>query len=176
MDRPVAAIVGLTAVGKTEVAIEISKNIGAEIISADAYQVYKYFDIGTAKPTKKQRACITHHLIDIVDPKERYTVFKFIQDAKSAIKDIQTKGKIPIIVGGTAYYVYSLMHGLSPMPPVEPELELWLSTYKKKYGVDKLVQWLKILDNDSYIRIHHNDSQRVIRALAVTLSSGKKFS
>ena len=122
------AIVGATATGKTALAVRLAKEFGGEIIGADSRQVYRHMDIGTAKPTAEQRAAVPHHLLDIVDPDEPYSLALFLRQARATIADIHDRGHLPLLVGGTGQYVWGLLEGwqvpeVPPAPELRAELE-----------------------------------------------------
>ncbi|MEM9292333.1 MAG: tRNA (adenosine(37)-N6)-dimethylallyltransferase MiaA [Acidobacteriota bacterium] len=172
----VIAVVGPTATGKTALGIEIAERVGGEVINADALQVYRGMDIGTAKPTAEERARIPHHLIDILDPEERYSAGEFARRAQIAMEEIAGRGKWPIVVGGSGLYLKALLEGLSPMPPrdlkVREELELELATE----GLPAMVEKLRQVDPPTAARLLSGDTQRVLRALEVERSSGRPLS
>ena len=165
-------ITGTTATGKTEVSIGLAKKINGEIISADSMMVYKYMDIGTAKPSIEERQGIPHYAIDVVYPNETFSVQDFLNIAKEKIKDIQKRGKTPIIVGGTWLYIQSLLYGLSPAPPANESIR------KKLYeeSNEKLYEKLKKVDPIYAKKVHINDKKRIVRALEVYYLTGKPFS
>jgi len=170
-------IVGPTAVGKTEVSMEISKRLNIEIVSADSMQVYKYMDIGTAKPTSVERSQIPHHMIDIIDPDEEFSVADYQIQAKRAIKDILGRGNIPLITGGTGLYINALCYDyIFSSHGRDNELRNCLRERAQKYGNEFLHRQLKVLDPKSAKRIHPNNVKRVIRAIEVSLKTGKPFS
>ena len=169
----VVAIVGPTASGKTKLSIEYAKNHNGEIISADSRLVYKGFDIATAKPTIEERQGIPHYLIDIVEPDFDYSVANFYDDAKSAIEEISSKGKNPIIVGGTGLYFRILLENYAP-PRIKADENL--RNELNQLSNEELSNKLKNLDFDAYEKIYTNDRVRLIRALEVTILSGVPFS
>lgn len=155
---------GPTAVGKTSYSIDLAHKLNAEIISADSMQVYRYMDIGTAKPTISQRQEIPHHLIDIVNPDESWTVADFLARAQSCILDIKNRNKVPLIVGGTGLYLNSLINGYDfPVAPKNDEIRSKLS----KLTEDELYLKLSNIDSDSSNKINKNDKKRMMRALEV---------
>ena len=117
---PLLVLVGPTGVGKTAVAVQLARQIAIEVIGADSRQVYRGMDIGTGKPTAEERAAVPHHLIDVVDPDERYHAARFRADALAAIAAVQGRGHLPVVVGGTGLYVRALLRGLAPAPPADP--------------------------------------------------------
>ncbi len=174
---PLVVIVGPTAVGKTEVSIRVARKIGGEIISGDSMQVYKHMDIGTAKPTRKEMAGIPHHMIDIVEPDEEFSVARFQKMVGEHIVNINQKGKIPIMVGGTGLYVRAVLEHYDFSPPggdTDKREEL-LETARQK-GNEYLVNLLKEVDPASAQRIHHNDTRRLVRALEVYYTTGRPIS
>lgn len=173
MKPNVIAIVGPTASGKTKMSIELAKQINGEVISADSRYVYKGFDIASAKPTIEERDGIPHHLIDIVEPEVDYSVADFYDDAKKAIYDITSRGKTPIIAGGTGLYFRVLLETYS-LPRVEanPELRAELDSKEK----EELLEELKILDPNGYQKVKDANKRRIVRALEVTKILGKPFS
>lgn len=170
---PPIFLLGATAAGKTAVAIELVKNLPMEIVSVDSALIYRYMDIGTAKPDKHELAVAPHRLIDIVDPWESYSVSRFIEDAKKNMTEIRSRGNIPLLVGGTMMYYKALEFGLSAMPSASPELRHELEQRAAHEGWEALHEELRKLDPSSAGRIHPNDPQRIQRALEVWYSSGK---
>lgn len=168
---------GPTAVGKTAISIELAKRLNGEIISADSMQIYRYMDIGSAKVTKEEMDGITHYLIDVVHPKDEFSVSDFKELAEKAIKEIKSKGKLPIIAGGTGLYIDSIACNLSFTESAKDEKyreELWNLAEDK--GNEFLHNMLKDIDIESYNSIHFNNRKRVIRALEVYKTTGKPFS
>ncbi len=171
-NKKIIVISGATATGKTEISISLAKKINGEIVSADSMLVYKYMDIGTAKPTKEEMEGIPHHLIDIVEPKEIFTVKEFVNFADKTISEIFKRGKIPIVVGGTWLYIQSLLFGLSEAP--EGNWEIRNELYKKDNK--ELYNLLKKVDKEYAEKIHINDKRRIVRGLEVFYTTGKPFS
>ncbi len=171
--NPSLIILGQTAVGKTALAIELAKELNGEIISADSMQVYKGMDIGTAKPTLEERKSVKHHLIDIKNPDEEWTVSDFIQESKKIILDLSLKRKFPVLAGGTGLYLWSFMEGFS-FPIVEADFSLRKSLQEKE--VSALYEELKKVDPESLKKINKNDKKRIIRALEVFILTGKPIS
>ncbi len=168
----IIVISGATATGKTEISIELAKKINGEIISADSMLVYKYMDIGTAKPTKEEMEGIPHHLIDVVEPKELFSAKDFVKLADKSISNIFSRGKTPIVVGGTWLYIQSLLFGLSEAP--EGNWKLREKLYKKEN--EELYKMLSEVDKEYAEKIHPNDKKRIIRGLEVFYTTGKPFS
>lgn len=169
----VIAIVGPTASGKTKMAIEMAQKLDTEIISADSRLVYKGFDIGTAKPTKEEQLLVKHHMIDVVEPEYDFSVADFADGASKVISELHAKNKVPIVVGGTGLYFRILLENYD-MPRVEanPQLRAELENLSN----EELFEKLSNIDKISAEKIHQNNRVRVIRALEVSLITGKPFS
>lgn len=164
--KPFVILTGPTAVGKTEISLKIAEEIGGEIISADSMQVYRYMDIGSAKISKELRKGIPHHLIDVLDPKEEFNVYRFQQMAREALEGIYQRGNIPIIVGGTGFYIQALLYDVDfESEDEEDEIRLHLTTLAREQGNAYLHEKLKQVDPESAAEIHPNNVKRVIRAL-----------
>ena len=174
---PLILIVGPTAVGKTELAIQLAERLNGEIVSADSRLFYRGMDIGTAKPTDAEQKRVPHHLIDIAEPDEILSLAVFQQRAHAAIADIHTRKKIPFLVGGTGQYVRAVTEGWSP-PEVEPDERLRADLEKKKEerGEYWLYEKLKALDPAAAEKIDPRNYRRTIRALEVILTTGRRFS
>ena len=170
-------LTGPTAVGKTHLSIQLAKKINGEIISADSIQVYKGMDIGSAKITKEETDGIPHHLIDILEPKEEFNVHIFKKLATKAINDISSRGKIPIIVGGTGFYIQAVLYDIN-FDDTETDYEYreYLEQLAKDKGNAFLHNMLKEVDPESAAAIHCNNLKRVIRALEYYKQTGKKIS
>jgi tRNA dimethylallyltransferase len=169
---PAIFLMGPTAAGKTDLAIELTKVLPCELISVDSALVYRGMDIGTAKPSKEILAEFPHRLIDILDPAESYSAADFRTDALAAMADITARGKIPLLVGGTMLYYKALLEGLADMPPADPQVRAELEEEAARLGWQALHDQLAIIDPESAARIHPNDPQRLIRALEVYRVSG----
>lgn len=166
-------IIGPTAVGKTALSLELAKQFNGEIINGDAFQVYKSLDIGTAKISQSEMKGIPHHLIDIRNPDDSYNVVDFKEDVSECIYDISTRGKLPILVGGTGLYVQSVLYDYQ-FPETIEDAQL----REKLYSMDneELHRQLSKFDPEAAQKIHMNNKKRVVRALEVCILSGKKFS
>ena len=160
-------LMGPTASGKSQVALDIAKKFSAEIISVDSAQVYRYMDIGTAKPGQEILAHVPHHLINLINPDQFYSAAQFRQDALSIMQDISSRNKIPLLVGGTMLYFRALQEGLSILPPADQDLRLTLENMAEKHGWPAMHQKLSELDQVIAARIMPTDSQRIQRALEV---------
>ncbi len=169
-------ITGPTASGKSNLALTLAKDFdNIELISADAFQVYKGLDIGTAKPTTSERQLVKHHLIDINEPTECYTAGIFVENAEKLIENIRHRGKIPVIVGGTGLYIKSLSEGIFNCPKIDDNIRKSLHIDIEKYGLEYLYKKLLFIDNDYATRISFNDPVRIVRALEVYEGLGITF-
>jgi tRNA dimethylallyltransferase len=169
---PLITLEGPTASGKTELAILLAKELGSEIISADSRQVYRYLDIGTAKPTSQQLQQVKHHLISIINPSESYNAGRFCADAETIIKDLYSQGIIPIVCGGTGLYVSSLLKGLFPEVDRDKDIRHRLIQRMNQEGLSSLYQELNRIDPDFAAKISINDKQRILRGLEVYYATG----
>jgi tRNA dimethylallyltransferase len=170
---PVVAIMGPTASGKTGLALELAKHIPAEIISVDSALVYRHMDIGTAKPTPEEMAIAPHWLVDIIEPNEAYSVAEFVKDATRLIGEIHSRGKLPILAGGTIMYFNALINGISPLPKSDTKIRDDIAREAEEKGWQLLHDELAVIDPVAAARIHPNDPQRLTRALEVYRSSGQ---
>lgn len=168
-------LMGPTASGKTDLAIELTKRLPCEIISVDSALIYKGMDIGSAKPTAVELAQAPHHLIDIIDPAMSYSAADFRADALKHMQEITAAGKIPLLVGGTMLYFKVLLEGLSPVPTSVPEIRQAIETEAKLRGWESLHYELSLYDPESAARLHPNDAQRVCRAVEVYRLTGKSL-
>ena len=175
-ERPAIGLAGPTASGKTAAAMAIAREIGVEIISVDSALVYRGMDIGTAKPTAAERAAVPHHLIDILDPTQSYSAAAFVADATRLIGEIQARGRLPLLVGGTMLYFKALMDGLDDVPPSSPAVRAALDTEAFDRGWPALHAELARIDPVTAARLPPNDSQRIQRALEVHRISGRPLS
>ena len=171
--KPLVAILGPTATGKSALGIAIAERFNGEIINCDSTAVYRGFDIGTDKVPLDERRGIPHHLIDIADPTDEYTAAQFARDAATVIADLHTKGKLPIVVGGTGFYYRALTRGLFPGPGKDTELRLRLEAIARKKGVETLHRMVTRVDPESGARIQPRDLKRLVRALEVYFRTGK---
>lgn len=167
----VIAIVGATASGKTSYSIDLAKQIGGEIVSADSRLVYKNFDIATAKPSFEERDGIVHHMMDIVEPTQNYSVGLYVGAAKKCINDIILRGNVPIVVGGTGLYLNALLMNYK-LPKVEPDYELRRKLESDAFIYEKLLE----LDPEFALKVQKNDRKKIIRSLEVIILSGQKIS
>jgi len=169
------AVVGPTAAGKTSLGVSLAERVGGEVVSADAFAVYRGMDIGTAKPSPAERLRVPHHLIDIADPRERYSAGCFVRDADAAIAAIRGRGRLPVVVGGTLFYVRALLRGLFPEPAKDPVLRARLEA-EWRADPSAVRDRLLELDPESSGRIAPADRQRILRALEVAELSGRPMS
>jgi len=171
--KPLIAILGPTATGKSALGIALAERFNGEILNCDSTAVYRGFDIGTDKVPLEQRRGIPHHLIDIADPTDEYTAAQFARDAASVIADLHAKGKLPIVVGGTGFYYRALTRGLFPGPGKDAELRERLEAIARRKGVERLHRMVTRVDPDSGARIQPRDLKRLVRALEVYFQTGK---
>ncbi len=169
-------LTGPTACGKSALALQVAETLHAEIIALDSMTVYRGMDIGTAKPTTAARSRVPHHLIDVLDPWESLTVAWWLDRAADACRDITARGKRPLFVGGTPFYLKALLHGLFPGPPADESLRRSLETEAERHGPMVLHARLALVDAKSAARLHPNDVRRVVRALEVHTLTGRPIS
>ncbi len=174
---PLVVIVGPTAVGKTSLSISLAQRLNGEIVSADSRLLYRGMDIGTAKPTRDEMADVPHHLIDVADPDEIWSLALYQRHAYSVIDAIHARGKLPFLVGGTGQYVRSIIEGWR-IPPQKPDHALRdsLNQWVEKIGADGLHRRLAILDAEAASKIDYRNVRRTVRALEVIMKTGEKFS
>ena len=170
------AIAGPTATGKTALALALAERLAVEIISVDSALIYQGMDIGTAKPSADERALVPHHLIDIRLPEETYSAAEFARDATRLMREIRTRGKLPLLVGGTMLYFKALMDGLDDLPAVSPELRLDIETQAAQLGWPAMHAALAQVDPITAARLPPNDAQRIARAWGVWRASGQPLS
>ncbi|MDP2688853.1 MAG: tRNA (adenosine(37)-N6)-dimethylallyltransferase MiaA [Deltaproteobacteria bacterium] len=177
MDRIKAVVIaGPTASGKSSLAVELAALFNGEVVSADSMQVYRRMDIGTAKPTAKERRGIPHHMIDIVDPDEDFSAARFREMALDSVKEIHGRGRNVFIAGGTGLYIKALTRGIFKGPPADPGLRAELSREAETHGSERLYERLKAVDPAGASNIHPNNLVRVIRALEVYALSKRPIS
>ena len=169
-------LTGPTACGKTALALDLAERVGGEIVALDSMTVYRGMDIGTAKPPAAERARVPHHLIDVLDPWESLTVAWWLARAEAACAEIAARGKRPIFVGGTPFYLKALLHGLFDGPPADTELRKALEAEAARDGNPALHARLAAVDAKTAARLHPNDVRRVVRALEVHALTGKPIS
>jgi tRNA dimethylallyltransferase len=165
-------ICGPTASGKTALAIQLAQRLGAEIVSADSQQVYRYFDIGTAKPSQQELAAVRHHLVSVVDPMEKFSAARYQALADQAIAEIRSRGREVVVAGGTGLYVRVLLHGVIEGPKADPALREELEALSD----EALHQRLRAIDSDSATRLPARDRVRAIRAIEIHAATGRPAS
>ena len=175
--KKILVIVGPTASGKTRMAVELAKAHNGEVVSADSMQIYRRMDIGTAKPTAEEMDGVPHHMIDVADPEEDFSVARYVEMASACVDDILARGKLPIVAGGTGLYVDSLLSGrtfaaFSPDSSLRKELEEELA----ERGGEAMLEELSRVDPEAAARLHPNDHKRIVRALEVYRSTGRTIS
>ena len=176
MKPKIVIILGPTAVGKSVIALNLSDEIGAEIINADSQQVYRYLNVGTGKPSAAERARIPHHLIDVVDPDAEFNAAIFRKLALESVENIQGRGRAVIVCGGTGLYIKALTGGLFTGPGSDMEIRKQLDAEIQTHGLRYLYERLQTIDPAAITRIHPNDRQRIIRALEIYNLTGKPIS
>ena len=174
--KPLVAIYGPTHTGKTDLAKDLYSRFPSELISVDSVQIYKGFDIGSNKPDKKELQKYPHHLIDILDPNETFSVGDFKKRSIKILQDADKQSKLPIFVGGTMMYFYSLLEGLADLPERDDLIRAELECDLETFGLDYLFRRLEDLDPEAALVIHQNDRQRILRAIEVCLITNEKFS
>lgn len=171
---PVVAVVGATASGKTSLAIEIAKHFNGEIVSADSMQIYKGMDIATAKPTEEEKQGIAHHLMDIIPVEEKYSVARFVEQAGCVIRDIHSRGKLPVVCGGTGLYIDSLLNNtVFEAQEDNTQIRQSLEHRRDVSGIEVLYEELKKIDPEYAEKLHINNEGRIIRALEMYHLSGE---
>ena len=174
MNKPLVVVVlGPTASGKTSLGIEIAERFGGEIVSADSMQIYENMDIATAKPTPQEQARVKHHLVGFVPMGEKFSVAKYKEKATQVIDDILSRGKLPIVVGGTGLYIDTLINNTEFLDCEESDIRAKLEERCRKDGIESLLKELAEIDPVAAERLHINDAKRIIRALEVYYSTGK---
>lgn len=176
MYEPLIVLVGPTAVGKTALSLPLAEAFEAEIVNVDSRQIYRYMDIGTAKPTLAQQARVRHHLLDLLLPDQPGTAAQFLTAAREVIRDIQRRGRRGLIVAGSGLYLQALLYGLMPAPAAHAALRAELHAYADRYGAPALYQRLQRVDPTAAAHYHPHDRIRLVRALEVTYVTGEPFS
>ncbi len=172
----IIVICGPTGIGKTSVAIELARHFKGQIIGADSMQIYKFMDIGTAKPTAEEQARVVHHMVDIVAPDESFDAAQYAETAREIIAELCEHRILPFVVGGTGLYIKALLYGLFDEDISNPQIREKLKTEAQTLGIDTLHQRLCRLDPETARRLHPHDTYRILRALEVVEASGKPIS
>lgn len=171
--KRIAVVVGPTASGKTALSVELALRFGGEVVSADSMQIYRKLNIGTAKPTKEEMRGVPHHMLDVADPGESYSVSRYEQEASACVEDILSRGKLPIVCGGTGLYIDALIRGGGFLESgVDTGLRAALEQEWDELGGEAMLAKLKSFDPASAERLHLNDKKRIIRAVEVYLQTG----
>jgi tRNA dimethylallyltransferase len=174
--RPIAVLTGPTGVGKSDFALALAEEFPIEIVSVDSAQVYRDLNLGSAKPDAATQARVRHHLIDLVDARESYSAGQFARDAVAAIADIEARGRVPLLVGGTMLYLRALTMGIAELPEADDELRASIDAEAASIGWQALHARLAAVDPIAAARIHPNDAQRIQRALEVHATQGRPIS
>jgi tRNA dimethylallyltransferase len=174
--RPVLAIVGATATGKSELATALAERLDGELINADALQIYRGLDIGTAKPSAEQRRRVPHHLLDVLDPRQPFSAGEFARRARPILEEIHGRRRLPIVVGGSGLYLRALFDGLAPIPPVPAASRRHWRSRLSVHGLEALYAELREVDPELAERVRPGDTQRILRALEVHSSTGRPLS
>jgi tRNA dimethylallyltransferase len=174
--QPIILLAGPTGVGKTELAIELAERLQTEIVNADSMQVYRHMDIGTAKPAPQQQARVPHHLLDVVLPDEPFDAGGYLRYAQPVVQELQQRGKIPLVVGGTGLYLRVLSHGICEVAPVDERVRQGLLTELHEHGLKRLYIELEGIDPELAGRLQPQDRQRILRALEVFRVTGRPLS
>ena len=169
-------LLGPTGSGKTALSLQLGERFGGEIVSCDSVAIYRGMDLGTAKPTKEERARLPHHLIDVADPDQPFTAGEYSRQARTALREIAARGRLPIVTGGTGLYLRALTEGLFAGPERHEELRVRLQRSRERHGEGWLHRLLRRLDPASAARIHANDAAKLIRAIEVCLEARRPLS
>ncbi len=173
---PIILLAGPTGVGKTALSLELARRLRTDIVNADSMQVYRYLDIGTAKPTAEERRLVRHHLLDVVDPDQSFDAGRYLELAQPVIEVLHRREKVPIVVGGTGLYMKVLLRGICPGAPDDPQLRRQLMAEERQHGLSRLHEELQRVDPVLAGKIHGNDRQRILRALEVYRLTGRPLS
>lgn len=173
---PLLVLFGPTAAGKTEIAHEVALRKNGEIVSADAFAVYRGLDVGTAKPSREERAAVRYHMVDVVEPEEPFSAGRWADEARRAIEDIVARGRLPIVCGGSGFYISALLDGLPPGEARDPELRVRLEAWARRSGPAAAHRFLARNDPAAAARISATNLRYVLRALEVVLTTGARAS
>ena len=176
-NNTVVVIFGPTASGKSKLAIDVCKQLNGEVVSADSMQIYRKMDIGTAKALPEEQQGIPHHLIDIIEPSENYSLENFLKDCESTVDDVLSRGKLPVIAGGTGLYISSFINGVElAEAKIDDDYRKTMETIADTEGNLSIKQLLYGIDKQAYLKLKTNDRKRIIRALEVYRATGKTIS
>ena len=174
MSKQIVVICGPTASGKTALSIALAKAFNGEVVSADSMQIYRRMDIGTAKPTKQEMDGVPHHMLDVAEPGEAYSVSRYVEEATACVEDILARGKLPIVCGGTGLYIDGLIRGTDYQPAgTDNGIREQLDGEWEAQGAEEMMARLAAVDPDSAARLHLSDKRRILRALEVYLATGE---
>ena len=173
---PIAVLTGPTGTGKSDIALRLAREFPIEIVSVDSAQVYRGLDIGSAKPDAATRAAVPHHLLDLVDANSVYSAGQFVRDATHAIADIEARGRVPLLVGGTMLYLRALIGGIAVLPEASEQIRAEIDAEAQRVGWPAMHTRMAAVDAAAAERIHPNDAQRIQRALEVHAATGKPLS
>ena len=174
MSKKIVVICGPTASGKTALSIALAKAFNGEVVSADSMQIYRRMDIGTAKPTKQEMDGVPHHMLDVAEPGEAYSVSRYVEEATACVEDILSRGKLPVICGGTGLYIDGLIRGTDYQPAgTDNGIREQLEEEWEAQGAEEMMARLAAVDPDSAARLHLSDKRRILRALEVYLATGE---
>ena len=174
MSKQIVVICGPTASGKTALSIALAKAFDGEVVSADSMQIYRRMDIGTAKPTKEEMDGVPHHMLDVAEPGEAYSVSRYVEEATACVEDILARGKLPIVCGGTGLYIDGLIRGTDYQPAgTDNGIREQLEGEWEAQGAEQMMARLAAVDPDSAARLHLSDKRRILRALEVYLATGE---
>jgi tRNA dimethylallyltransferase len=173
---PVAVLTGPTGTGKSDIALQLAREFPIEIVSVDSAQVYRGLDIGAAKPDAAMRAAVPHHLLDLIDANAVYSAGQFVRDATAAIADIEARGRVPLLVGGTMLYLRALIGGMATLPRASARIRAEIDAEAQRLGWPAMHTRLAAVDAAAAARIHPNDTQRIQRALEVHVATGEPIS
>ena len=174
MSKKIVVICGPTASGKTALSIALAKAFDGEVVSADSMQIYRRMDIGTAKPTKEEMDGVPHHMLDVAEPGEAYSVSRYVEEATACVEDILARGKLPIVCGGTGLYIDGLIRGTNYQPAgTDNGIREQLEGEWETQGAEQMMARLAAADPDSAVRLHLSDKRRILRALEVYLATGE---
>ena len=174
MSKKIVVICGPTASGKTALSIALAKAFDGEVVSADSMQIYRRMDIGTAKPTKQEMDGVPHHMLDVAEPGEAYSVSRYVEEATACVEDILARGKLPIVCGGTGLYIDGLIRGTDYQPAgTDNGIREQLEGEWEAQGAEQMMARLSAVDPDSAARLHLSDKRRILRALEVYLATGE---